>query len=73
MVGDRLGILLRLGPLRAFAGVTIRSRAGYFVLSAPVPNDNDKRGDSATGVPGIVRQVTLFRTHRTRVGNRGAL
>ena len=63
-VGQHKGLPLMIVPTR--------SRAGYFVCRAPVLNDNDIRGDSTTGVPGFVRQVTLFRTHRRMVGNRGA-
>ena len=76
MVGDRLGTLVvPCVPLLVLLYVVGRTLVVLCVTSlcrAPVLNDNDKRGDSTTGVPGIVRQVTLFRAHRRMVGNRGA-
>ena len=70
MVGDRLGTLVvPCVPLLVLLYVVGRVTS---LCRAPVLNDNDKRGDSTTGVPGMVRQVTLFRAHRRMVGNRGA-
>ena len=63
-----------LMPLHAFHGVLFGRRAGHSVCPAVLfPMTMTYAGTLRPGTRGKARQVTLFRAHRKRVGNRGAL